>query len=50
MTGAAGLLKRPGRGSGEDSGLNGVVAGPAGLTGAADPRREEVAIVLESLR
>ncbi len=33
----------------EDSGLHGVVLGPIGLTGAADPRREGVAIVLESL-
>jgi gamma-glutamyltranspeptidase/glutathione hydrolase len=37
-------------GSGEASGLHGVVAGPDGLTGAADPRREGVAIVLETVQ
>jgi len=37
-------------GSGEASGLHGVVAGPDGLTGAADPRREGVAIVLEAVQ
>jgi gamma-glutamyltranspeptidase / glutathione hydrolase len=43
-----GVTVRPG--SGEASGLHGVVIGPDGLTGAADPRREGVAIVLEVVR
>lgn len=37
-------------GSGEASGLHGAVVGPDGLTGAADPRREGVAIVLETVQ
>lgn len=43
-----GAIIRPG--SGEDSGLHGLVRGPNGLTGAADPRREGVAIILEERR
>jgi len=37
-------------GSGEASGLHGAVMEPDGLTGAADPRREGVAIVLETVQ
>lgn len=40
---AKGVALKPGRGV-EDSGLHGVVAGPNGLEGGADPRREGVAI------
>ncbi len=44
-----GVTVRPG--AGEASGLHGVVVGPGGeLIGAADPRREGEAIVLEAVR